>query len=52
MAWYPSLYAPRTVPGLRRVAILAHVGMRAAMLEMGEAETAARTFGLPSPIPP
>jgi len=34
------------VPGLRRLAILANVDMRVAVLEMGEADTAARTFGL------
>ena len=34
------------VPGLHRLAILANVGFRAPVLEMGEAETAARAFGL------
>jgi putative ABC transport system substrate-binding protein len=34
------------VPGLRRLAILANVGYRAAVLEMGEAAAAARTLGL------
>jgi putative tryptophan/tyrosine transport system substrate-binding protein len=34
------------VPGLHRLAILANVGLRAAVLEMGEVETAARAFGL------
>jgi putative tryptophan/tyrosine transport system substrate-binding protein len=34
------------VPGLRRLAILTNVDYSAAMLEMGEAEAAARTLGL------
>ena len=34
------------VPGLRRLAILANVGNPAAVLEMGEAQAAARTLGL------
>jgi ABC-type uncharacterized transport system substrate-binding protein len=34
------------VPGLRGVAILANVGYPAAVLEMREAEAAARAFGL------
>ena len=34
------------VPGLRRLAIMANVGNSLAVLEMGEAQTAARTLGL------
>jgi putative ABC transport system substrate-binding protein len=34
------------VPNLRRLAILANVGSPAAVLEMGEVQSAARTFGL------
>ena len=34
------------VPGLRRLAILANVGNPAVVLEMGEVQAAARTFGL------
>ena len=34
------------VPGLRRLAIMANGGNRAAMLEMGEVQAAARTLGL------
>jgi len=34
------------VPGLRRLAIIANVGNSLAVLEMGEAQTAARTLGL------
>jgi putative ABC transport system substrate-binding protein len=34
------------VPGLRRLAIMANVGYRAAVLEMHEVEAAARTLGL------
>jgi putative ABC transport system substrate-binding protein len=34
------------VPGLRRLAILAHVGNPASVLEMGEAQAAARKLGL------
>jgi putative tryptophan/tyrosine transport system substrate-binding protein len=34
------------VPGLRRLAIMAHVGNPASVLEMGEAQATARTLGL------
>jgi putative tryptophan/tyrosine transport system substrate-binding protein len=34
------------VPGMRRLAIMANVGAPAAVLEMGEAQAAARTLGL------
>jgi putative ABC transport system substrate-binding protein len=34
------------VPGLRRLAILGNVGYAAAVIEMSEVQTAARTFGL------
>jgi putative tryptophan/tyrosine transport system substrate-binding protein len=34
------------VPGMRRLAIMANVGAPAAILEMGEAQAAARTLGL------
>jgi ABC-type uncharacterized transport system substrate-binding protein len=34
------------VPNLRRLAIMAHVGNRASVLEMGEAQAAARKLGL------
>jgi putative ABC transport system substrate-binding protein len=34
------------VPGMRRLAIMANVGNSLAVLEMGEAQTAARTLGL------
>src|SRR6266567_8273975 len=34
------------LPGLRTVAILVHVGSPNSVLEMGEAEAAARTLGL------
>jgi putative ABC transport system substrate-binding protein len=36
----------KAVPGLRRLAIMANVGNSLAVLEMGEAQTAARTLGL------
>jgi putative tryptophan/tyrosine transport system substrate-binding protein len=34
------------VPGLRRVAVMANVGYAGAVQEMGEAQAAARMFGL------
>jgi putative ABC transport system substrate-binding protein len=37
---------PEVVPGLHRLAILVNVGNPAAVLEMGEAQAAARTLGL------
>ena len=41
-----SNFCARSVPGLRRLAIMANVGNPAAVLEMGEVQAAAGTLGL------
>jgi ABC-type uncharacterized transport system substrate-binding protein len=46
VAAWPLVTKDKVVPGLRRVAVMANVGYAGAVQEMGEAQAAARMFGL------